>query len=174
MERDDLHPTRDRVDAILDHVATYRSERAVEATAVHIRLRRLAHRMENETRRILAPQGLEFWELPVLSGLIRHDGSLGVGQLQDIAQVTSGAITQRLTKMEQAGSIRRSFDPVDRRQVRVEITEAGRERFRLLVAAMGEVEEALFGAVSEDTLGPLGDLLRTVTVALEGADPTQS
>ncbi|WP_300683165.1 transcriptional regulator [Nocardioides sp.] len=163
---------RDRVDPILDHVRSYRDD-VVDAAAVHIRLRRLAHRVETETRRRLAPQGLEFWEIPLLSGLIRNDGTLGIAVLQDIAQVTSGAITQRIAKMEEAGSVRRTFGLQDRRQVNVEITEAGRERFDRLARAMQEAEAAIYGDVDPALLASLARDLRVLMIAIEGPEPSE-
>ncbi|MDN4175538.1 MarR family transcriptional regulator [Nocardioides sp. SOB77] len=163
---------RDRVDAILDHVRVRAPDVDLTTKAVHIRLRRLAHHLDTEARRRLAPQGIEFWELPVLSSLLRSDGPLSVGALQDLAQVTSGAITHRIAKLEEAGMVRRAFDARDRRQVNVEITDAGRQRLDQLMAAVGEVEADLFGGVDRDLLERLAEDLRLLTLATEGPDPT--
>jgi DNA-binding MarR family transcriptional regulator len=156
---------RDRVDSVLDHLRG----RDVDLTLkeVHIRLRRLAHSIDTEARRRLAPQGIEFWELPLLSSLMRSESPLSVGAIQDLAQVTPGAITHRIAKLEEAGVVRRTLDTRDRRQVNVEITDTGRERFEQLVAAVGDVEAELFGEVDRDVLERLARDLRLVALATE-------
>ncbi|MCD4525261.1 MarR family winged helix-turn-helix transcriptional regulator [Nocardioides sp. cx-173] len=160
---------RDRVDSILDHVRG--PDVDVATKEVHIRLRRLAHYLDTEARRRLAPQGMEFWELSLLSSLVRSPEPLSVGALQDLAQVTPGAITHRIAKLEEAGAVRRSFDARDRRQVNVEITDAGRARFELLLAAVGQVEEELFADVDPALMQRLAGDLRLFMLATEGPGP---
>lgn len=160
---------RDRVDSILDFVRDAGGD--VAAKEVHIRLRRLAHHLDTEARRRLAPQGMEFWELPLLSSLVRSEGPLSVGVLQDLAQVTPGAITHRIAKLEENGAVRRAFDTRDRRQVNVELTDAGRARFQQLVEAVGAVERELFADVDPDLMTRLARDLRLFMLATEGPDP---
>jgi DNA-binding MarR family transcriptional regulator len=165
--------SRDRVDAILDQIRQRKPEGDLDAEAFHIRLRRISHWLETESRRRLAPQGIEFWELPLLSGLLRSGGSLGVGELQDLAQVTPGAITHRIAKLEAAGHVLRTFAPHDRRQVNVEITDAGRERFLVIATAIEQVESELFSGVDADLLRRLADGLRDFMHATEGCVPSE-
>lgn len=161
--------SRDRVDSILDHVRGPGVDLTLKE--VHIRLRRLAHFVDTEARRRLAPQGMEFWELPLLSSLMRSDGPLSVGAIQDLAQVTPGAVTHRIAKLEEAGAVLRTFDARDRRQVNVEVTDAGRARFERLVAAVAAVETELFGEVDRDLMERLARDLRLFMLATEGPDP---
>lgn len=163
----------DRVDAILDHIRKRKPEGDLLTEAVHIRLRRISHWLETETRRRLAPQGIEFWELPVLSHLLRSGEPIGVSELQDLAQVTSGAITHRIAKLETAGYVLRTFAPHDRRQVNVEITDAGRDRFVVVAHAIEEVENELFGSVDPALMEQLAADLRRFMHATEGCLPTQ-
>lgn len=160
---------RDRVDSILDHIRGPGVDLTVKE--VHTRLRRLAHHLDTEARRRLAPQGIEFWELPLLSSLMRSPEPLSVGALQDLAQVTPGAITHRVAKLEEAGAVRRTLSTRDRRQVNVEITEAGRARFAQVLAAVGDVEAELFGDVDRDLMERLARDLRLLTLAAEGPGP---
>ena len=47
------------------------------------------------------------------------------GQLARWAELSSGAMTNRLDRLEEAGLVRRVPDPDDRRGVLVELTDAG-------------------------------------------------
>ncbi|MGN0062918.1 MAG: MarR family winged helix-turn-helix transcriptional regulator [Nocardioides sp.] len=158
----------DRVDAILAHLRERSGEQDLALAEVNIRLRRVSHWLETETRRRLGPQGIEFWEVSLLSSLIRFGGALRVGQLQDLAQVTSGAITQRIARLEGLGAVERAFAPHDRRQVEVRITDAGRDRFEQLMVAVEQVERDLYGDLDPALLSALAANLRAFSLATEG------
>lgn len=158
----------DRVDAILDLLRERVGDQDLALAEVNIRLRRVSHWLETETRRRLAPQGVEFWEVSLLSSLIRAGGALRVGQLQDLAQVTSGAITQRIAKLEGVGAVERAFAEHDRRQVEVGVTESGRARFEELVRAVGTVERELYGDLDPTLVSGLAAHLRAFMLATEG------
>ena len=75
----------------------------------------------------LDEHGLSWGEWKVL-GLLRHAGPpyrSSPGYLAERAELSSGAMTNRLDRLEAAGLIRRLPDPTDRRGVQVELTEAG-------------------------------------------------
>ena len=72
--------------------------------------------------------GLEAWEYDLLAAL-RRDGSpyqLTAGQILDALMITSGAVTNRIDRLEQRGLVRRRPDPHDKRIVHVQLTAAGR------------------------------------------------
>lgn len=163
------HAPQDRVDAIIDHLAERRPDLDLSVPAVHIRIQRLSHWLETEARRRLAPKGLEFWELSLLSAIVRAGGSRTVGELQDHAQLTSGAITHRVAKLEGSGAVVRRFSEQDRRQVNVEITTAGRARLETIIDTVSEAEGELFGAVDPALLAQLAENLRAVMLATEGS-----
>ncbi len=85
--------------------------------------RLFAHTME-ET---LAEYGLSARTFRVL-GRLRYQGPpyrLSAGHLAEAMGLSSGAMTNRLDRLEQAGFVRRVPDPNDRRGVLVEPTEEG-------------------------------------------------
>lgn len=74
-------------------------------------------------------------DLEILVLLEAAPGSRPVGwnQLQRRLVLTSGALAHRLAKMEEAGLIRRTRIPSDRRQVMVEATEEGLDDLQSVV-----------------------------------------
>jgi DNA-binding MarR family transcriptional regulator len=68
------------------------------------------------------------------------------GQLARALRLSSGAMTNRLDRMEQAGLIRRLPDPSDRRGVLVEPTKQGHARWDRAVGVQAQ-REALFASV---------------------------
>ena len=134
-----------------------------------IRLRRAAHHLERELRREVGVHDAEMWEFEVLLSLRRSVGySRSAGALLREAQVTSGAITNRLARLERRGWVRRDVDPADRRQVVVTLTEAGLGRADQLVAMKTETEQRLFGGLDRPMMERMAADLRTLLLSLEG------
>lgn len=72
------------------------------------------------------------------------------GQLADDMRISSGAMTARLDRLEQAGLIRRLPDPDDRRGTLVEPTEAGHAAWDGTTGTAAK-REAMFAAVLTET-----------------------
>nr|WP_281400968.1 MarR family transcriptional regulator [Amycolatopsis umgeniensis] len=72
---------------------------------------------------------MESWEFDVLTTLRRSGEADGLtpGALLKAAMVTSGAITNRIDRMETKGLVERVRDSDDRRSVKIRLTAKGRE-----------------------------------------------
>jgi DNA-binding MarR family transcriptional regulator len=160
----------DYVDRMAEVFADRHEPDVTLAKELAYRVRRLAHRLETEIKRELAPHGIELWELELLACLIRTtpEHQLSAGALMTQLQLTSGAITNRITRLERNGWVTRDFDPLDRRSVLVTLTPAGEERAMDVFAVKTEAERALLSALSPAAQRRMNDELRTVLVALEG------
>lgn len=160
---------RDQVDVLLAAWKKQNPELDVPAKAVTIRLRRLTHYIEREVRRELAEHGIELWEFEMMLALRRSpDGQLHAGALQRYTQVTSGAITNRIARLEEQGWVRRDVEPKDRRQVIVSLTEAGRQRAQAIFDTKISAEHRLLGDVDPTVIDRISDDLRTLLIAIEG------
>jgi DNA-binding MarR family transcriptional regulator len=166
-------PARDRVDVLLDHVAAIKPDSPLVTKAVTERLRRASHHIDTEIRRRLAPLGVELWEFELLTALRRSapEYRLTMGELADDAQVTSGAITNRVTRMERQGWVRRDIVPADRRQIVVSLTDAGLARCEEVVEIYTEAQKAIFADVDPGGQQHLADALRELLLVLEGPAP---
>lgn len=87
------------------------------------------------------------------------------GQLGEELHLSSGAMTNRLDRLEKAGFIRRLPDPNDRRGVLVEPTEAGHAAWEASVGAQARREALIASALSEEEKQQLHDLLRRLMSA---------
>ncbi len=100
-------------------------------------------------------------------------GPLPVNALGRKLLLTSGAITTAVDRAQRQGLVRRLAEPTDKRVVRVELTEAGREKarhaldlhFRNLAAALAGLEPA--------EQRQLADLLRKLGKSAAAAGETQ-
>ncbi|MBB5855569.1 MarR family winged helix-turn-helix transcriptional regulator [Amycolatopsis umgeniensis] len=93
------------------------------------RLQRLSRILDKKLKEFNAEHGLESWEFDVLTTLRRSGEADGLtpGALLKAAMVTSGAITNRIDRMETKGLVERVRDSDDRRSVKIRLTAKGRE-----------------------------------------------
>jgi DNA-binding MarR family transcriptional regulator len=161
---------RDEVD---DLVAAWQAERPdldVRPMQVLSRVARLARHLDRARRSAFAAHGLETWEFDVLSALRRQGPpyELSPGALLHTTLVTSGTMTNRLDRLEQAGLVRRRPDPEDKRRVRVTLTAAGQSRADAALASLLAAEQAILAALPESKRRVLADLLRVLLAPLDG------
>ena len=158
----------DAVDAIIAMWAREKPE--LDATPMGIvgRISRVSRLLDKELKDFFADYGLEFWEFDVLATLRRSGApyELSAGALLKTAMVTSGAITNRVDRMEAKGLVERVRDPGDRRGVRIRLTPAGLELIDKLVPLHVANERRLLAVLTADDSGTLADLLRILATGL--------
>ena len=89
----------------------------------------LAEHLKRRVGDALAPLGLGLWGFDVLATLRRQGEPfrLTPTELSQATMLTSGAMTNRLDRLENDGLVRRDRNPDDRRGVHVLLTDKGRE-----------------------------------------------
>lgn len=133
-----------------------------------MRVRRLANHVERELRRELAAEGIEVWEFEVLLARRAPGQRLSAGALLRGSQVTAGAITNRVARLEKQGWVRRDVDPADRRQVLVTLTEAGQRHADEILVIHSTAEKRLLGRADPAALERMCEDLRNLLLAIEG------
>jgi DNA-binding MarR family transcriptional regulator len=161
-------PPRDLAEEIADYWCRENPDIDPVTKMLAIRLRRAAQHLERELRRELDAYDTDVAEFEVLMTLRRAEGySSTAGALAREWYVTSGAITNRIGRLETRGWVRRDFDPADRRQVGVTLTKEGLRRIDHLLAIKTQTEQRVFGAIDRATVNRLSADLRTLLLALE-------
>jgi DNA-binding MarR family transcriptional regulator len=134
------------------------------------RIHILAKAFDRSLEETLVETGLDRRAFGVL-GKLRVVGApyrRSAGQLAERMRLSSGAMTNRLDRMEAAGLIRRLPDPNDRRGTLVEPTEAGLAIWDRAVSTQAVREARIASALDEADRAELHRLLR----ALMRAFPT--
>lgn len=108
----------------------------------------------------------------MLGQLVRTGRRFSPGKLAAKAELSTGAMTNRLDRLEEAGLVRRLPDPNDRRALEVEVTDEGRRVWETTVDVQAEKEALVASALGEDEKEQLNALLRRLMLAFErqGAD----
>ncbi len=121
---------------------------------------------------VFARFGLQHGEFDVLATL-RRSGSpyaLTPTALYEATMVSSGAMTNRLDRLERAGLIRREPHPGDRRGVIVRLTDQGRALIDDAVTAHVENEHAILAGLTDGEREALAALLGKLIAGLAPQD----
>jgi DNA-binding MarR family transcriptional regulator len=119
---------------------------------------------------LFARHGLQQGEFDVLATLRRSGApfALTPTALYETTMVTSGAMTNRLDRLEKAGLIRRVPHPSDRRGLMVQLTENGRDLIDRAIEAHVENEHEILSGLSEEERRRLAALLEKLIASLTG------
>jgi DNA-binding MarR family transcriptional regulator len=160
---------QDEVDRLVAAWARERPDLDVRPLEVLSRVTRLARHLDRARRTAFAAHGLETWEFDVLAAL-RREGKpyvLSPGQLISQTMVTSGTMTNRIDRLENAGLVQRLPDPQDRRGVHVRLTPRGKGRVDAALADLLERERELLQGIGKADRETLSTLLRRLVVPFE-------
>lgn len=143
------------------------------------RMLRLMKHLGKERAQAMSPFGFREGEFDVLATLRRagEPYSLSPTQLYKSLLITSGAMTNRLSHLEQQGLIRRIADPDDKRSTLVSLTPHGQELIEEALIVHTQTQNALLSSLSDAQRAQLESLLRELLLTFppEGlGDKSQS
>jgi DNA-binding MarR family transcriptional regulator len=119
--------------------------------------------------------GLNAGEYATLLKLrVAADHELSAGDLAELLDLSTGAMTNRLDGLEERGLVTRQRATADRRSVLVRMTDKGADAITAAVEAAGKEETALLSVLSDDERRELNGMLRRLMISFEGdADDDQ-
>ena len=129
------------------------------------RIARASRQLDAEMRASLDEVGLTKEEFKVLLEL--YAGPQTHGALSRRLDVSTGAMTNRLDKLERAGLVSRSQDPNDRRGVMLTLTRAGAERLDAYIDQGAHRERRLLEGLSTGDKRQLNELLTKLVDSLD-------
>jgi DNA-binding MarR family transcriptional regulator len=160
---------RDHVDRFLETIHLVLPELDLEVEGIVDRIGGIARRINRALDETLGEVGLDTAEYKALS-VLAQSGSphrSTPGRLAKRMELSSGAMTNRLDRLEQADLVRRLPDPDDRRGVLVELTDHGRETYRSAVGVQAQKEALMAAALTDSQKSQLNSLLRLLMLELE-------
>ena len=167
MAHQQQHQQRDTVDRVLGQWHAVRPEVDVSPIGVIARVSRLSRLIDRRLAENFARFGIESWMYDVLATLRRQGEpyALTAGELVGQTMVTTGALTNRIDRLEQRGLVERAGTD-DRRKVLVRLTAAGRDLVDEVVGAHMATEREILAELSGRQEHDLAQLLRRVLLHL--------
>jgi DNA-binding MarR family transcriptional regulator len=158
----------DHVDLVLEQWGEQRPDLDASPMGVVGRVGRLNQLFDGELRRNFAQYDLDRASFDVLATLRRSNAehSLTPAGLMRSSMVTSGAISQRLDRLEARGLVSRTPSETDGRGVRVTLTEEGLQLIDSVLPAHIDTENQLLAGLSAAEREQFVDLLRTLLESL--------
>jgi len=164
---------RDRIDRILERLAAMPAVEKVDPLAEGIsdRISVINRHLMLQSKRTLNGHGITWRDWQVLTNLLLGgDTPRSPGDLASTLMVTTGAMTNVLDRLEEAGLIRRVRNPADRRSVIVEATDDGVARWHAAVNELGEQEATVVSALTTSEQRRLNTLLRKLLAGFGESD----
>ena len=164
-----LANTKDAVDEILEQWSAERPELDTASLGVVIRVMALYRRFLREATEALEEMGLELFEYDVLSALRRQGKpfSLPATALARETGLSSGAMTNRVDRLESRGLVSRRRDEQDRRGVVVSLTPRGRRKIDAAIQLRLDAADESLADISPTERTKLAALLRKVCLPAE-------
>jgi DNA-binding MarR family transcriptional regulator len=158
----------DHVDLILEQWAAQRPDLDASPMGVIGRLARASQLIGTELRRTFSAHELDPASFDVLATLRRSDPPhrLSPTELMRASMVTSGAITQRVDRLEARGLVTRTPSESDGRGAYVTLTAEGRELIDAALPDHIETENRVLAGLTESQRAALADTLRALLESL--------
>lgn len=159
----------DAVDRILAQWQRERPDLDVSPMGIIGRMGRLAKHLERAIQETFSQFGLTVGEFDVLAAL-RRSGQpyqLSPTELFNTLMVSSGTMTHRIDRLEQAELVKRIPDPNDRRGTLIELTDKGFSIIEKAVEAHVINEHRILSVLEETEREALAQLLSKLLVSFE-------
>jgi len=164
---------RDRIDHLVDRLAEMPAVEQVEPLAEGIcdRISIIQRRLMLRHKRSLSRHDITWRDWQVLTNLmLGGDTPRSPSELASTLMVTTGAMTNVLDRLEEAGLTRRLRNPADRRSVIVEATDAGVSLWYAAVNELGAQEAAVVSVLTASEQRQLNGLLRKLLAGFGEGD----
>lgn len=155
---------KDVVDDILEQWSDEKPDLDTASLGVVVRVISLSRAFLRQATGALAPLDLELFEYDVLSALRRQGRpyALPATGLARETGLSSGAMTNRIDKLESRGLVTRAADKNDRRAVIVSLTKAGRRAIDDAIQLRLDAADESLQGLSQRERSELVKLLRKV------------
>lgn len=167
--------TQDYVDQILQQWQQERPDLDVSPMGVIGRLSRLTRHLERSIDETFQRHGLGVGGFDVLAAL-RRSGKpyrLSPTELYNSLLISSGAMTNRIDRLEELGLVERAPDSHDRRSVSVALTATGKKTIDTAVSDHVEKEHALLSGLDPKEQKKLAELLRKLLLQFDPTRPIE-
>jgi DNA-binding MarR family transcriptional regulator len=159
----------DYIDEVIGEWAEELPELYTDGLAIGGRIAVLERHLSHRIDRYLADLDLQIWGFDVLASLYRSGPpySQTPSQLMRNCFLSSGAVTNRLKRLEARDLIFRQQDTVDRRSVAVILTDEGKKLAKKAIEGRIDFMKSTFDGLSKKEQKELVSLLRKLLIHVQ-------
>ena len=161
---------KDVIDELQNDWSVQRPDLNIEPMGVVLRIQALAKIFGDQTSAKLQEFDLQWWQYDVLSALRRQGKPfiMAATELAFSTMLTSGAMTNRIDRLEEENLVRRIKDENDGRRVLVQLTKKGLKLIEDATRARFETATDALENLSDRQRTSLSNLLRLVLTNQDG------
>ncbi len=166
---DETPDTEDRLDRLSAEWSEQRSDMDITPWQVWGRITRINDIFLQRLNDLLTRHGLNYTELQILGALI-VSGPPYESKPNAISRhylLTSGGMTNALTRMERKGLVTRRRDANDRRGVIVSVTDLGLEKFNHVITKENAIEHRMLAGISQEERTVVATILRKILLQID-------
>lgn len=158
---------RDSADQIVEELGREFPGMDLSGLEIAVRMGLLTKRFRSVLQKTLKELGLDVWEFEVLAALRRQGApyQLSPSELARLVLLTTGAVTNRIDRLEARDLVIREPDPRDRRAIRVCLTQEGAQLAEQAFVARSEVAAGAVRFLNDREKQMLEDLLRKLVLS---------
>ena len=162
---------RDHVDGRLEELGDDLPDLDLDVEGIVERIQGLEKRFRQAMEETLEDHELSYGEWKLLCKLHCAPGQTSTpGELAAKLELSSGAMTNRIDRLEEDGLVERHRDPDDRRGVRVALTETGSQAWIESTNTQAIKEKLIAAALTKKEQHQLNTLLRKLMLSFDEAD----
>lgn len=170
--RVDVSEKEDRLDRLSREWHDQRSDLDITPWQVWGRVTRINDIFSSKLGRMLSAYDLNYTELQTLAALIvsgpPYESTPNAISRHNL--LTSGGMTNVITRMERKGLVSRRKAETDRRSVVVSVTEKGLDIFNKVIAQENEMEHRLLKSITLEEQQVVAVILRKILLAIDEED----
>jgi DNA-binding MarR family transcriptional regulator len=159
---------KDKVDKIVEDWLRERPELDPAPMEIVGRILLITKMLEKRLDGYLKPFNLTLWSFDLLATLRRQGPpfTLSPSQLSEDMMLSSGAITNRIDRLETLGFVIRKHDPNDRRGYLISLSQTGKELIDQAIEARFDEAQASTSNLKKREFEQLASILKTMMLHL--------
>lgn len=111
-------------------------------------------------------RGISYTWLLILDTILRAEGEIEPAMLSDMLFIPRQTVTSLLDQLQKNGLIFRESHPVDRRRVRLSLTEKGRDTITAILKELAVHEDAVIDEISREEMEIFNRIYSTIVEKL--------
>ena len=128
----------------------------------HMKFVNIMHKFRNNNYldKVIGMKKSEYMMLLRIDSTIKEFGTATVSQISDTMKMTNAAASKTIGDLEDNGYIEKKVNKEDKRQVHIELTKKGNEKFIFIKNEIDEFTQSIFNKFGKENADKLLELMK--------------